>query len=153
MHPISDLQIEYSVLSRGIEDGILDTCREPGIGITAYGVLSRGLIGTPKQQYEPGDHRATWPRFQGDNLDHNLDLVAGLQPIADRHGLTLAQLAVAWVLAQGSDIVPLVGMKKVSRVQPAVERAGCQAHRGRPRRDQRRAAPGDRPWTPATRRR
>jgi aryl-alcohol dehydrogenase-like predicted oxidoreductase len=121
VHPISDLQIEYSVLSRGIEDGILATCRELGIGITAYGVLSRGLIGTPRQQYGAGDARAIWPRFQGDNLDHNLNLVAGLQPIADRHGLTLAQLAIAWVLARGSDIVPLVGMKTVSRVQPAVD--------------------------------
>jgi hypothetical protein len=69
VHPISDLQIEYSVLSRGIEDGILDTCRELGIGITAYGVLSRGVIGALKHDYELGDHRATWPRFQGDNLD------------------------------------------------------------------------------------
>jgi aryl-alcohol dehydrogenase-like predicted oxidoreductase len=121
VHPISDLQIEYSVLSRGIEDGILDTCRELGIGITAYGVLSRGLIGAPKRRYEPGDHRATWPRFQGDNLDHNLGLISGLEPIAARHGLTVAQLAIAWVAAQGSDIVPLVGMRTAARIQPAVE--------------------------------
>src|SRR6185437_11272929 len=63
VHPTSDLQNEYSLLGRGIENGVLDTCRELGIGITAYGVLSRGLIGAPRQQYEPGDHRATWPRF------------------------------------------------------------------------------------------
>jgi len=121
VHPISDLQIEYSLLSRGIEDGVLDTCRELGIGITAYGVLSRGLIGAPRQQYEPGDHRATWPRFQGDNLDRNRALVAGLEPVAVRHGITVAQLAIAWVAAQGSDIVPLVGMRTVSRIRPAVE--------------------------------
>jgi aryl-alcohol dehydrogenase-like predicted oxidoreductase len=121
VHPISDLQIEYSLLSRGIENGVLDTCRELGIGITAYGVLSRGLIGAPRQQYEPGDHRATWPRFQGDNLDRNLALVAGLEPVAARHGITVAQLAIAWVAAQGSDIVPLVGMRTESRIRPAVE--------------------------------
>ena len=121
VHPISDLQIEYSVLSRGIEDGILQTCRELGIGITAYGVLSRGLIGSAGQHYEAGDHRATWPRFQGDNLAHNQRLIHGLEPIAARHGLTVAQLAIAWVLAQGSDIVPLVGMRTAERIRPAVE--------------------------------
>ncbi|MGH3098730.1 MAG: aldo/keto reductase, partial [Streptosporangiales bacterium] len=121
VHPISDLQIEYSVFSRGIEDGILDTCRELGIGITAYGVLSRGLIGAPKQQHEPGNPHATWPRFQGDNLDHNLDLIARLEPIAARHGLTVAQLAIAWVAAQGCDVVPLIGTTKVSRIQPAMD--------------------------------
>jgi aryl-alcohol dehydrogenase-like predicted oxidoreductase len=125
VHPISDLQIEYSVLSRGIEDGILDTCRELGIGITAYGVLSRGLIGTPKQQSERGDAHAAWPRFQGKNLDHNLDLVAGLEPIAARHGLSVAQLAIAWVAAQGRDVVPLVGTRRTSRVQEAVEALGA----------------------------
>ena len=122
VHPISDLQIEYSVLSRGIEDGILDTCRELGIGITAYGVLSRGLIGTPRQErYESGGQHANWPRFQGANLDHNLRLVSGLEPVAARHGLTVAQLAIAWVAAQGSDIVPLVGMRTVSRLRPALD--------------------------------
>jgi aryl-alcohol dehydrogenase-like predicted oxidoreductase len=121
VHPITDLQIEYSVLSRGIEDGILDTCRELGIAITAYGVLSRGLIGTARQDFAASDSRTAWPRFSGDNLDRNLDLVAGLQPVADRKGLTVAQLAIAWVLAQGSDIVPLIGMRKVSRLQPAID--------------------------------
>lgn len=121
VHPISDLQIEYSLLSRGIEDGILDTCRELGIGITAYGVLSRGLIGTPHGEHTADDVHAAWPRFQGANLEHNLDLIGRLQPIADRHGLTVAQLAIAWVGAQGEAVVPLVGMKKVSRVQPAID--------------------------------
>ena len=121
VHPITDLQIEYSVLSRGIEDGILDTCRELGIAITAYGVLSRGLIGAPKQQFTSGDSRTAWPRFQGDNLDRNLELVAGLESVAARHGITVAQLAIAWVAAQGSDVVPLIGMRKVSRLQPAID--------------------------------
>ncbi|HEY3506180.1 MAG TPA: aldo/keto reductase [Actinocatenispora sp.] len=121
VHPISDLQIEYSVLTRGIEDGILDTCRELGIGITAYGVLSRGLIGGVQRTYEPGDPHANWPRFQGDNLDRNLDLVARLEPVAARHGLTVAQLAIAWVAARGDDVVPLVGMRTVGRLRPAVD--------------------------------
>ncbi len=124
VHPISDLQIEYSLLSRGIEDDILGTCRELGIGITAYGVLSRGLIGGP-QQYEPGARRALWPRFQGGNLEHNLELVAGLELIAARHGFSVAQLAIAWVAARGSDIVPLVGMRTVDRLQPAVDALGA----------------------------
>ncbi|HWC24751.1 MAG TPA: aldo/keto reductase [Flexivirga sp.] len=121
VHPISDLQIEYSVLSRGIEGDILDTCRELGIGITAYGVLSRGLIGTSPANHIADEQHSAWPRFQGANLEHNLDLIGRLQPIADRHGLTVAQLAIAWVGAQGEDIVPLVGMKRVSRVQPAID--------------------------------
>ncbi len=121
VHPISDLQIEYSVLTRGIENDILDTCRELGIGITAYGVLSRGLIGSSRQEFQADDVHAAWPRFQGENLDHNLALVAGLEAIAARHGLTVAQLAIAWVAAQGNDVVPLVGMKKPARVQPAVD--------------------------------
>jgi aryl-alcohol dehydrogenase-like predicted oxidoreductase len=121
VHPITDLQIEYSVLSRGIEDGLLDTCRELGIAITAYGVLSRGLIGSTRQEFTSSDSRMAWPRFQGDNLDRNLDLVAGLESIAARHGITIAQLAIAWVAGRGSDIVPLIGMRKVSRLQPALD--------------------------------
>lgn len=126
VHPISDLQIEYSLLSRGIEDGVLETCRELGIGITAYGVLSRGLIGSSKAAFESDDVHAAWPRFQGKNLDHNLDLVARLEPIAARRGLTVAQLAIAWVATQGDDVVPLVGMKKVSRVQPAMDAVAAE---------------------------
>lgn len=121
VHPISDLQIEYSVLSRGIERDILDTCRELGIGITAYGVLSRGLIGTSGAEHVGDEQHAAWPRFRGENLEHNLGLIGRLRPIADRHGLTVAQLAIAWVGAQGDDVVPLVGMKRVSRVPAALE--------------------------------
>jgi aryl-alcohol dehydrogenase-like predicted oxidoreductase len=127
VHPITDLQIEYSVLSRGIETGtgssgasILDTCRELGIAITAYGVLSRGLIGGGDEQYGPGDFRAHTPRYQGENLIRNRDLVARLRPIADRHGLSVAQLAIAWAANRGGDVIPVIGMRKRSRLDEAV---------------------------------
>jgi aryl-alcohol dehydrogenase-like predicted oxidoreductase len=121
VHPIVDLQIEYSLLSRGIEDQILPTCRELGIGITAYGVLSRGLIATdPPQTYAPSDFRAHSPRFQAENLQHNLSLVTRLEPIAERHGLTVAQLAIAWSAAKGDDIVPVVGTRRRSRLAEAI---------------------------------
>jgi aryl-alcohol dehydrogenase-like predicted oxidoreductase len=120
VHPIADLQIEYSVLSRGIEAEILQTCRELGIGITAYGVLSRGLLAGARASSDPTDFRNYSPRFQGENLDRNLALVQRLQPIAERHGLTVAQLAIAWVAARGADVVPVVGMSKRSRLDEAL---------------------------------
>jgi aryl-alcohol dehydrogenase-like predicted oxidoreductase len=123
VHPIEDLQIEYSLLSRGIEDDILSTCRELGIKITAYGVLSRGLLAGTGPTDDARDWRVHSPRFQGDNLARNLGLVETLQPIAERHGLTVAQLAIAWVAAQGEDIIPLVGMRKRARIAEAL-RAG-----------------------------
>ena len=126
VHPIADLQIEYSLLSRGIEDGILQTCRELGIGITAYGVLSRGLIAGTGPSQDPGDFRAHSPRFQGDNLTRNLSLIGRLGPIAERHGVTVAQLAIAWVTAQGSDIVPVIGMRKRSRLDEALVAAALE---------------------------
>jgi aryl-alcohol dehydrogenase-like predicted oxidoreductase len=119
VHPIADLQIEYSLLSRGIERDILQTCRELGIEITAYGVLSRGLIGGEAPR-DASDWRAHVPRFQGDNLQQNLELVQQLKPIADRHGVTIAQLAIAWVAAQGDDIVPVIGMRRRSRIAEAL---------------------------------
>ncbi|MEU4741069.1 aldo/keto reductase [Actinosynnema sp. NPDC023658] len=121
VHPIVDLQIEYSLVSRGIEREILPTARELGIGITAYGVLSRGLISghwTPSRQ--PNDFRAVSPRFQGENLDHNLALVEALREVASEKGATVAQLAIAWVLAQGEDIVPLVGARRRDRLTEAL---------------------------------
>lgn len=121
VHPIADLQIEYSLLSRGIEDGILQTCRELGIGITAYGVLSRGLIGGRALSDDPRDFRAHSPRFQGENLTHNERLVAQLQPIAAAHDITVAQLAIAWVAAQGKDIMAVVGMRKRERIAEALD--------------------------------
>lgn len=117
VHPICDLQIEYSLLSRGIEDGILATCRELGIGITAYGVLSRGLIsGHWSKDRNTADFRSVSPRFQGDNLDRNLGLVEALRAIATERGASVAQLAIAWVAAQGNDIVPLVGARRRERL-------------------------------------
>ncbi|MFG3245448.1 aldo/keto reductase [Streptomyces sp. NPDC048187] len=117
--PICDLQIEYSLLSRGIEDDILPTTRELGIAVTAYGVLSRGLISghfTRDRQLARNDFRAHSPRFQGDNLRHNLDLVEALRKTAEDKGVTVAQTAIAWVLAQGEDIVPLIGARTRERL-------------------------------------
>ncbi|MBX3082817.1 MAG: aldo/keto reductase [Anaerolineae bacterium] len=119
VHPITDLQIEYSLISRGIEESILPTCRELGIGVTAYGVLSRGLLSgywSKERATAPSDFRAYSPRFQGDNLDHNLALVEALRVIAEAKGATVAQIAVAWVLTRGEDIVPLIGAKTRERL-------------------------------------
>ncbi|MFF0474483.1 aldo/keto reductase [Streptomyces sp. NPDC004284] len=121
--PIADLQIEYSLISRSIEEKILPTARELGIGVTAYGVLSRGLISghfTRDRQLGPGDFRGFSPRFQGDNLDHNLDLVDRLRAVAEAKGVTVAQTAIAWVLAQGTDIVPLIGARRRDRLAEAL---------------------------------
>ncbi len=123
VHPITDLQIEYSLISRGIEDGILPVCRELGIGITAYGVLSRGLISghwSPDRSTGPGDFRARSPRFQGENLEHNLDLVEALRTVAESRGVSVAQIAIAWVLTRGRDIVPLIGARRPDRLREAL---------------------------------
>ncbi|MEW2395893.1 aldo/keto reductase [Streptomyces sp. NPDC046862] len=121
--PIVDLQIEYSLISRGIEDRILPTTRELGIGITAYGVLSRGLISghyTQDRQLAAHDFRAHSPRFQGENLQHNLTLVEALRKIAEQKGVSVAQIAIAWVLSRGNDIVPLVGARSRDRLTEAL---------------------------------
>jgi aryl-alcohol dehydrogenase-like predicted oxidoreductase len=122
VHPIADLQIEYSLISRGIEDDILPTCRALGIPVTAYGVLSRGLIGGHwrKGAANGGDFRAFSPRFQDGNVDTNLALVEALRRVADEKGATVAQLAIAWVAAQGADIVPLVGARRRDRLAEAL---------------------------------
>ncbi|MBF6448336.1 MULTISPECIES: aldo/keto reductase [Nocardia] len=121
--PIVDLQIEYALITRGIEREILPTARELGIGITAYGVLSRGLLSDSlraNQIFAPDDFRAHSPRFQGENLTTNLRLVSALAEIGDRHGVSVAQLAIAWVLTRGADIVPLIGARRVDRWTEAV---------------------------------
>ena len=123
VHPIADLQIEYSLISRGIEDEILPACRELGIGITAYGVLSRGLISghwSADRAAIPGDFRQHAPRFSGANLGRNLALVEALRAVAEAKGATVAQIAIAWVLARGSDIVPLVGARRRERLTEAL---------------------------------
>ncbi|GHO77119.1 aldo/keto reductase [Ktedonobacter sp. SOSP1-85] len=123
IHPISDLQIEYSLLSRSLEENILPTCRELGIGITAYGVLSRGLLSghwSKERDMAAGDFRGFSPRFMGENLDHNLALVEALRSIAEVRGVTVAQIAIAWVLSRGSDIVPLIGARRRERLTEAL---------------------------------
>jgi aryl-alcohol dehydrogenase-like predicted oxidoreductase len=124
VHPVADLQIEYSLLSRGIEAEILPTCRELGVGVTAYGVLSRGLLGGgwPRERASTaGDIRARMPRFRPENLGRNLALVDALRELAAAKGATVAQLAIAWVLARGEDIVPLVGTTRRDRLAEAVD--------------------------------
>jgi aryl-alcohol dehydrogenase-like predicted oxidoreductase len=122
IHPICDLQIEYALISRGIEDRILPACRELGIGITAYGVLARGLISGHWQKGAAvaGDWRAHGPRFQGENLDRNLALVDALRAIAAQKSVSVAQIAIAWVAAQGEDIIPLIGARRRDRLTEAV---------------------------------
>lgn len=126
VHPIADLQIEYSLLSRAVEADILPTLRELGIGLTAYGVLGRGLISghwSAGQSAGPGDLRGMSPRFSSGNVEHNLALVEALRRVAEAKGCTVAQLAIAWVAAQGSDIgdiVPLVGARTRERLAEAL---------------------------------
>jgi aryl-alcohol dehydrogenase-like predicted oxidoreductase len=114
VHPISDLQIEYSLISRGIEDGILAACRALGIAVTAYGVLSRGLISGHwrKEPAAAGDWRVHGPRFGDGNVERNLALVERLRAIAATKGASVAQIAIAWVMAQGADIVPVLGARR-----------------------------------------
>jgi aryl-alcohol dehydrogenase-like predicted oxidoreductase len=123
VHPITDVQLEYSLISRGIESEILPTCRELGIGITAYGVLSRGLLSgrwTAERSLDGGDFRSRAPRFQGENLRHNLTLVDALRAVAQDKQATVAQVAIAWVLSRGEDIVPLIGARRRDRLQEAL---------------------------------
>ncbi|HTA04434.1 MAG TPA: aldo/keto reductase [Streptosporangiaceae bacterium] len=121
VHPVAGLQIEYSLMSRGIEAEILPTVRELGIGVTAYGIMSRGLLSPDiARAIGPGDPRARYPRFQGDNLRRNLDLVGALEQIAADRGVSTAQLAIAWVLSRGRDIIPLVGTKRRDRLAEAL---------------------------------
>jgi aryl-alcohol dehydrogenase-like predicted oxidoreductase len=124
VHPIADLQIEYSLLSRAVEAEVLPTLRELGIGMTAYGVLGRGLISghwsAERAGAAPGDSRGFSPRFSSENVAHNLALVEALRRVADAKGCTVAQLAIAWVAAQGEDIVPLVGARTRERLAEAL---------------------------------
>jgi aryl-alcohol dehydrogenase-like predicted oxidoreductase len=115
VHPIADVQLEYSLFSRGIEADILPICRELGIGVTAYGVLAHGLLSgqwSKEHVNEPGSFRSFNPRFNGPNLEHNLALVESLRGVAEEKGATISQLAIAWILARGQDIVPLVGARR-----------------------------------------
>ncbi|MEV4224620.1 aldo/keto reductase [Nonomuraea sp. NPDC049725] len=115
--PICDVQLEYSLFSRGIEDEILPACRELGIGVTAYGVLSRGLIGGGTT----GGMRAAAPRFQDGNREHNAALAARLADLAAAKDATIAQLAIAWVASRGEDIVPVVGARRLDQVGALID--------------------------------
>jgi aryl-alcohol dehydrogenase-like predicted oxidoreductase len=121
VHPVTALQIEYSLMSRGIEKQLLPAVRDLGVGVTAYGILSRGLLSTASaREIGAGDLRVRFPRFQGENLQRNLDLLKPLEDIALAHGVTTAQLAIAWVMSRGSDIVPLLGTKRRDRLAEAL---------------------------------
>ena len=122
VHPIADLQIEYSLMSRGIEKSILPMTRELGIGITAYGVLSRGLLsGHVPAAGAKGDIRITrMPRFQPGNVERNLRLVAALQEIGRERGATAAELAIAWARSRGPDIIPLIGARRRDQLKEAL---------------------------------
>ena len=119
VHPIAALQIEYSLLSRGVEAGILPALRELGIALVAYGVLSRGLLGrhpadtadTAHAANIAGDTRRHFPRFQGENLERNLGLVEALSRLAAAKGATVPRLAFAWALGRGDDVIPLAGAR------------------------------------------
>lgn len=118
VHPVCDLQVDYSLASRGIEDGLLATCRDVGVGVTAYGVLSRGLLSghwSPERAAD-GDFRAHSPRFQAGNVERNLQLVEALREVADDMGATVAQLAIAWVTAQGEDVGPVLGARRPAQL-------------------------------------
>jgi aryl-alcohol dehydrogenase-like predicted oxidoreductase len=131
VHPVSDLQIEYSLISRGIEHEILPTARELGIGITAYGVLSRGLISghwTKDRSTVANDFRSRSPRFSRENIDRNLELADALASVAESKGATAAQAAIAWVLSRGEDIVPLVGARRRDRLDEALHALQLDLH-------------------------
>ncbi|MBW7452469.1 aldo/keto reductase [Paenibacillus sepulcri] len=123
VHPVSWLQIEYSLFSRGIEREILPVLRELKISLSAYGVLSRGLLSgawTKERSGNPADIRNFGPRFQGDNLEHNLELIEKLRRLAESHGTNVAQLAIAWVIGQGENIIPLIGARKRTQLNDAL---------------------------------
>ncbi|MEV0129488.1 aldo/keto reductase [Dactylosporangium sp. NPDC050688] len=123
VHPVTAGQYEYSLWTRDPEDGILGLFRELGIGLVAYSPLGRGFLSgeiTDPSQFDPSDFRRHNPRFQGENFQRNLDLVAEVRSLAEAKGVTPAQLALAWVLAQGDDVVPIPGTKRRSYLEQNV---------------------------------
>ncbi len=110
VHPICDLQIEYSLISRGPEEKIFPTLQELGIGVTAYGVLSRGLLSGSRPAAQ-GDLRARFPQFTGANRERNQSIIDALGELAAERGVSSSQLAIAWVLARGTNIVPVIGAR------------------------------------------
>jgi aryl-alcohol dehydrogenase-like predicted oxidoreductase len=120
VYPVSALQIEYSLMSRGIEARILPVVRELGISVTVYGILSRGLLSSGTARLAPDDPRTRFPRFRDGNHARNLELLAALEAIAGPRGVTAAQLAIAWVASRGRDIIPLIGTKRRERLAEAL---------------------------------
>jgi aryl-alcohol dehydrogenase-like predicted oxidoreductase len=119
-HPITAVQSEYSLWSRDLEAEVLPTLRELGIGLVAYSPIGRGFLAgrfTDPSQLDEGDFRRSGPRFTGDNLKHNQELAAKIRELAEEKGVTSGQLALAWVLAQGEDIVPIPGTKRVAYLE------------------------------------
>jgi aryl-alcohol dehydrogenase-like predicted oxidoreductase len=123
VHPVCDLQIEYSLISRGPESTIFPVLAELGIGVTAYGVLSRGLLTGSAPSGGPGDFRAHLPRFTGENARQNAQIVDELANMATARGLTPAQLAIAWVMAKGAHIVPVIGARKKRQLSDSLAAA------------------------------
>jgi aryl-alcohol dehydrogenase-like predicted oxidoreductase len=124
VHPIAALQTEYSLWSRDPEDEIIPTCRELGVGFVPYSPLGRGFLTGQIKRFDdlaPDDYRRSSPRFQGENFQKNLDLVAGINKLATEKECTPGQLALAWVLAQGNDVVPIPGTKRVPYLEENVE--------------------------------
>ncbi|MEA2480402.1 MAG: hypothetical protein QOJ07_2324, partial [Thermoleophilaceae bacterium] len=120
VHPISALQTEYSLWTRDVEAEILPTIRELGIGFVAYSPLGRGFLSgrfKTEDDFGEGDFRGNHPRFQGENFQKNLDLVERIEEIASEKGVTAGQLAIAWVMAQGDDVVPIPGTKRVKYLE------------------------------------
>ena len=126
-HPLAALQIEYSIVTRGIEAEILPAVRELGMSVTAYGVLSRGLLGGSRPTGS-GDFRAHLPRFTGENFEKNQKLVGTLREVAAGKNATPAQIAIAWVLSRGGDIVPVVGARRRSQLEDAVRALEIRSH-------------------------
>jgi aryl-alcohol dehydrogenase-like predicted oxidoreductase len=129
VHPIAALQSEYSLWTRDPEDGVLETCRELGIGFVAYSPLGRGfLTGQIRSAdgFAEGDFRGHLPRFQGENLQRNLELVARVEEIAEEKGSTPGQIALAWVLSRGDDVVPIPGTKRRAYLEENAEAADIE---------------------------
>ncbi|MFZ0291453.1 MAG: aldo/keto reductase [Candidatus Sulfotelmatobacter sp.] len=120
VHPVAALQIEYSIITRDIEDNVLPALRGLGVSVTAYGVLSRGLLAGKTSSFAKGDFRAHLPRFGGENLQANLKIIESLRGIAADRGISVSQLCIAWALSRGEDIVPLVGARTRAQLQDSL---------------------------------
>jgi aryl-alcohol dehydrogenase-like predicted oxidoreductase len=120
VHPVAALQIEYSIITRDIEASVLPELRKLGVSVTAYGVLSRGLLAGKTSSFAKGDFRAHLPRFAGENLQVNLKIIEALKKIASDRGITVSQLCIAWALSRGEDIVPLIGARTRTQLKDAL---------------------------------